>query len=287
MAKTTGFAVIAVAIGALIACAAEQASGPAKQPSTSPATRPAGEPATQLTLDLGNKVTLKLALIPAGKFMMGSPKDEKDRSRDEGPQREVTISKPFYMGVYPVTQEQFQQVMGKNPANFRGPANPVEQLGWGDAAGFCEALSQQTGMTASLPTEAQWEYACRAGGTTRYGFGDDDAKLGDYAWYTENSSDNIKWVGRKSHSVGSKKPNDWGLYDMHGNVCQWCADWYGPYADAKTVDPQGPDSGKERILRGGCWGSAAKGCRCAARGKGDPFNYGNDAYGFRITVCVK
>jgi formylglycine-generating enzyme required for sulfatase activity len=163
----------------------------------------------------------------------------------------------------------------------------VETLGWDDAVAFCKALSDKTGMTVSLPTEAQWEYACRAGSTTRFGFGDDDEKLADYAWYTENSSDNIKPVGRKSHAVGGKKPNDWGLYDMHGNVHQWCADWYGSYANAKTVDPQGPDSGKERILRGGSWGNRAKDCRCAARGKDDPDNRGCDGYGFRVAVNVK
>ena len=181
---------------------------------------------------------MKLALIPSGKFMMGSPKDEKDRLDNEGPQREVTISKAFYMGVYAVTQEQYERIMGENPSYFKGGQNPVETVSWDDAVEFCKKLSQKSSKAVSLPTEAQWEYACRAGSTTRFSYGDDDDKLGDYAWYGKNS-------GSKTHPVGQKKPNAWGLYDMHGNAWQWCSDWYADtYANANKTDPTGPAFGE-------------------------------------------
>ena len=141
----------------------------------------------ELTLDLGKGVTMKLALIPAGKFTMVSPDGEKDRSPNEGPHREVTISKAFYMGVYEVTQEQYQAVMGNNPSAFKDAKNPVEQVSWNDAVEFGKKLSAKTGKKVRLPTEAQGEYACRAGTKTRFGFGDKDADLGNYAWYGANS----------------------------------------------------------------------------------------------------
>jgi formylglycine-generating enzyme required for sulfatase activity len=228
-------------------------------PASLPATTSDTSPAKQITLDLGNKVTMKLVLIPAGKFTMGSPKGEKDRSGDEDPQHEVTISKPYYMSSYEITQEQWMAVMGTTPWKDRelaksGATHPASNINWIDATDFCKKLSAQTGKPVSLPTEAQWEYACRAGSKTRLCYGDDNdnSKLGNYAWYKKNA-----WgVGeRYAHPVGQKKANDFGLYDMHGNVWEWCADWYADsYADAKNIDPKGPASGKFRILRGGCWG---------------------------------
>ena len=185
-----------------------------------------------LTLDLGNGVSMKLVLIPSGKFMMGSPDSEETRKTNETPRHEVTISKPFYFGVYTVTQEQYEQIMGKNPSTCTGAHKPVDTVSWSDAMEFCKKLSVKTGKTATLPTEAQWEYACRAGSETRFGFGDDEADLGDYAWYDKNSD-------LTTHPVGQKKPNEWGLYDMHGNVWQWCQDWYGDYSAASKTDPPG------------------------------------------------
>ena len=287
MTKIIVIAVIAlIVIGAagwsLATGAAGQATQPATQSATSPATQTSTQPAKELTLDLGNKVTMKLALIPAGKFMMGSPAGEKDRVDSEGPQREVTISNAFYMGIYHVTQEQYEQVMGKNPSNFKGAQNPVEQVSWDDAVEFCKALSKKAGKTVSLPTEAQWEYACRAGSKTRFSYGDDDdyGKLGDYAWYTKNSDN-------KTHPVGQKKPNDFGLYDMHGNVLQWCSDWYAEsYANANKTDPMGPASGSDRVLRGGCWYGDPDRCRSAYRRWFTPDNrhYG---VGFRVSVDLR
>jgi formylglycine-generating enzyme required for sulfatase activity len=249
----------------------------------------------ELVLDLGNNVTMKLALIPAGKFIMGSPDSEKDRSTAEGPQREVTISKPFYMGVFEVTQEQYEQVMGKNPSAFKGAKNPVETVSWEDAVEFCKKLSAKTGKTVSLPTEAQWEYACRAGTKTRFGFGDADADLCKYGNYCDKSNTNgFDWQDKdhndgfdKTAPVGSLKPNDWGLYDMHGNVWEWCSDWYADsYADAKNQDPAGPDSGTLRVLRGGGWSDTPLHCRSAFCDRDSP-DYRSYRIGFRVAVDLK
>jgi len=237
-------------------------------------------PAKALTLDLGSSQSLKLVVIRPGKFTMGSPDGEKERANDEGPQREVTITKPFYMGATEVTQAQYEALMGKNPSNFKGPQNPAENVSWNDAVEFCRKLSEKTGKKVRLPTEAEWEYACRAGTKTRFGFGDDDTDLRDYAWYQANSES-------KTHPVGQKKPNAWGLYDMHGNVCEWCSDYHADsYANAKNEDPQGPGSGSHRVLRGGSWLNLPQNCRSAYRGRDDP-DYRHSNYGFRVVMDLK
>ncbi len=220
----------------------------------------------ELTVDLGGGVKLEMVLIPTGEFLMGSPDSGKDAYPNEKPQHRVQIAKPFYLGKYPVTQEQWEAVMGNNPSDFKGPKNPVECVSWEDCRGFVGKLNAKIGGGKfSLPTEAQWEYACRAGSTTRYYFGDDESRLGEYAWYKENS-------GNQTHPVGLKKPNAWGLYDMHGNVWEWCHDWYhgGYYANSRTDDPRGPDAGSYRVNRGGGRGDAAGGCRSAERDGGTP-----------------
>ena len=233
----------------------------------------------EATIPVGEKASIKLALISSGKFTMGSPDGEKERSAYEGPQREVTITKPYYMGATEVTQAQYEAVMGKNPSSFKGPQNPVESVSWDDAVEFCMKLSEKTGKKVRLPTEAEWEYACRAGTKTRFTFGDNDADLGDYAWYGGNSK-------RKTHPVGGKKPNAFGLYDMPGNVWDWCGDWYADsYANAKNVDPTGPDSGCYRVLRGGSWSLYPRYCRSAVRNRHEPdFRY--YVIGFRVVVVV-
>jgi sulfatase modifying factor 1 len=284
MTKTTGFAMIVIGVAWCVPAAG------ADEPSTHPATQPSTQPAKELTLDLGNKVTMKLALIPAGKFLMGSPKEEKGRLDSEGPQYEVTISKPFYMGVYEVTQEQWTAVMGTAPWKGKeyakdGATHAANYVSWDDATDFCKKVSTKTGKTVSLPTEAQWEYACRAGSKTRFSYGDDPdyAKLGDYAWYFKNAWD----VGEKyAHAVGQKKPNDFGLYDMHGNVWQWCSDWYDKdyYANAEKTDPSGSASGTFRVLRGGSFYDGGGSCRSAVRGLIVPavvWRY----FGFRVVVA--
>jgi formylglycine-generating enzyme required for sulfatase activity len=254
------------------------------EPPSGLTTQPAAPAAKELTLDVGNDVTMKLVLIPAGTFLMGSPKSEKDRNAYES-QHEVTISKPFYMGVYEVTQAQYEQVMGKNPStgNYRGPTNPVGNMRCTEAAEFCKKLSQKTGKTVRLPTEAEWEFACRAGSTNRFYYGDDDDKLDDYAWYGKNSPD-------KTHEVGQKKPNAWGLYDMHGNVGEWVNDWMAAYANAKSVvDPTGPENSPSHTFRGGCvyHNSLAPSCRSAYRQGEEGKNMATDVIGFRVAVDLK
>jgi formylglycine-generating enzyme required for sulfatase activity len=232
----------------------------------------------ELTLDLGGGVTMKLVRIPAGKFMMGSPDPEEGRAFNET-QHEVTLSKPFYMGVTEVTQAQYQAIMDTNPSNFKGETNPVEVVSWTEATEFCKKLTEKTRQAVRLPTEAEWEYACRAGTTTAFSFGDADSALGDYAWYGANSGD-------ETHPVGQKKPNAWGLYDMHGNVMEWCADWYKDYPKGAVTDPQGPASGSGRVLRGGSWNDDPDFCRSAYR---YPFDTPDDRainYGFRVVVSV-
>ena len=231
-----------------------------------------------LPLEVDCEMTgMRFRLIPAGEFVMGSPSNEADRNIDEGPQRTVKLTKPFYMGVTDVTQAQYQRVMGSKPSEWKGDNLPVEQVSWNDATEFCRRMSQLTGLTITLPTEAQWEYACRAGTTTPYYFGSNANQLGDYAWFTSNS-------GSKTHPVGTKKPNAWGLYDMHGNVWEWCQDWFqDSYNGLAKSDPQGPQSGADRVLRGGGWSYDALNCRSAARGRDAPdYTYGG--YGVRVVL---
>jgi formylglycine-generating enzyme required for sulfatase activity len=229
---------------------------------------------------------LNLVRIPAGKFLMGSPDSDTNAKPIERPRHEVTISKPFYLGVTEVTQSQYEEVigiMGTNPSKFKGATNPVETVSWVDAVAFCKELSKTTGKTVRLPTEAEWEYACRAGSETRFAFGNDDTILGDYAWYLKNSDS-------KTHPVGQKKPNAFGLFDMHGNVEEWCSDWRSEgYANAKNVGPRGGNSGGYRVLRGGSWGSYAPNCRSAHRFGRVPDYRGqhSDTFGFRVAVDLK
>ena len=217
---------------------------------------------------------------------------------------QVTLTQGFELGVYEVTQEQYEQVMGTNPSQFKGPQNPVEQVSWDEAVEFCRKLSalpaeKQAGYVYRLPTEAEWEYACRAGTTTEYSSGDSDSELGDYAWYGNNSGDqqidalNIwntdedNYIDRlsenncRTHPVGGKKPNGWGLYDMHGNVYEWCQDWYGSYPSGSVTDPTGAASGSLRVLRGGSWFNYSDYCRSAYRSGNTPdYRYIN--LGFRV-----
>lgn len=242
-----------------------------------------------LTLDLGNGVTMKLASIPAGKFLKGSPlnenghaNDESDRNITRQAQQDVTISKPYFLGTTEVTQAQYEQIMGKNPSHFKGAQNPVDNVSWIDALEFCKKLSEKTGQAVRLPTEAEWEYACRAGSTSRYYYGDDQdyAQLGEYVWYAANSE-------QKTHAVGQKKPNAWGLYDMGGNVWEWCSDVHGgPYDLKPETDPTGPKTGTIHIMRGGCWDTGPLSARSANRG-GMKEERKNSRFGFRVVVVGK
>ncbi|MCE5328229.1 MAG: formylglycine-generating enzyme family protein [Planctomycetaceae bacterium] len=242
--------------------------------------RRAGITQTEVILDLGSGVTLKAALIPAGNFIMGTA--EKDCPDDQRPQHKVTITRPFYVGVYEVTQEQWTKVMGTRPQIFKGDAKlPVETVSRNDAMDFCKKVTDLTKRKVRLLTEAEWEYACRAGSATRFCFGDDDRKLKNYAWYQDNGKGT-------SHPVGQKEPNAWGLYDMHGNVLEWCSDWFtDSYANAEAVDPTGPSTepliNAHRVLRGGCFWDGSLLCRSSYRIFGNPNGRGSQA-GFRIAV---
>jgi formylglycine-generating enzyme required for sulfatase activity len=239
-----------------------------------PPAQPLPTPERRNVIDLGNGVTLEMVSLPGGEFTMGG-----ERYDWEKPPHRVRVS-PFAIGKYPVTQAQWKAVMGSNPSRFKGDDRPVETVSWEDCSEFIKRLNQKTGLQFRLPTEAEWEYAARAGSTTEYCFGDDEKQLGDYAWFYENSRS-------ETHPVGQKKPNDFGLFDMHGNVWEWCSDWYSDsyYEECKrqgTVDdPVGPSTGSSRVLRGGGWSSDAVSCRSANRDyDASGFRYGD--LGFRL-----
>jgi len=224
---------------------------------------------------LANSIGMEFVLIPAGTFTMGS----EDGESDERPTRQATISRPFYLGKYEVTQGQWQTIMGNNPSLFQGDSKlPVEQVWWSDVQAFIGKLNAKEGGTRyRLPTEAEWEYAARAGSTSAYSFGNEASRLGEYAWYRDNS-------GGKTHPVGQLQPNAWGLYDMHGNVMEWVQDWYGRYSEKPVTDHQGPPSGSHRMRRGGAWNSVATVCRSANRYSVPGFR--DDFLGFRLVRAV-
>jgi len=222
-----------------------------------------------------NSIGMQFNLVPAGSFTMGS----ENKFAGGVTPHQVTLTQPFYLGIYEVTQEQYERVMGENPSYFKGPKNPVERVSWEDAVEFCRKLSalpeeKAAGRVYRLPTEAEWEYACRAGTTTEYSFGDEESQLGDYAWYDENSGDG-------THSVGQKKPNPWGFYDMHGNVNELCQDRFGEYPSGSVTNPTGPSEGSDRVSRGGSWGYDAWRCQSGLRRRNFLLSRGL-SYGFRV-----
>ena len=273
---------------------------------------------------------LKLVRIEPGTFTMGSPKDEEGRYDDEGPQHEVEITQPFLMGAYPVTVGQFAafvqdsgyrtdaekdgkggfgfnlttaqweqkaEYTWRHPGFTQGDDHPVVQVSWNDATAFCAWLSQKEGKVYELPTEAEWEYACRAGTKTRFWCGDTDASLEGKVNIADTSLKGkvdseatktwtfVPWDDGYAFTspVGTFKPNPWGLYDMHGNVWQWCSDWYGPYPEGYIKDTKGKESGNRRVLRGGSWFFGPRGCRSAYR-SGDVPAYRDYCFGFRVVL---
>jgi formylglycine-generating enzyme required for sulfatase activity/serine/threonine protein kinase len=218
-----------------------------------------------------NTLGMKLALIPAGEFMMGTPPTEEGRRSEETLHR-VTITKPFLLATTAVTQAQWSAVMGSNPSKFRGDSRPVEMVSWHDAVAFCEKLSAKEGKHYRLPTEAEWEYACRAGTQTAYG----GANLNEMGWYKDNSD-------AQTHPVAQKKANAWGLYDMQGNVNQWCSDGYGGPYGGDAIDPKGANGSKTRVVRGGAWKWTSDQLRAAFRGRAAPGGRHDDV-GFRLCL---
>lgn len=250
----------------------------------------ASEPVS--TAKPAHAVKAEMVSIPAGEFLMGA------KGEVDAPLHPVTLS-AFEIDKYLVTQNFYQAVLGSNPSRWKGGKNPVEQVRWSDAVRFCNRRSELEGLTPCynlktwkcdfqangyrLPTEAEWEYACRAGAKTEYFFGNTPSKLGDYAWYEKNS-------GGRPHPVGRKEPNAWGLYDVCGNVWEWCNDFYQVdyYKSSPQENPRGPDSGQTKVLRGGAFRFSAENCRAGYRYNENPgyadVCFGYDIYGFR---CVR
>jgi formylglycine-generating enzyme required for sulfatase activity len=236
-----------------------------------------------MPVEITNGIGMKLVLIPPGEFDMGSPDSDKDVRNDEKPQHRVRITRPFYLGKNLVTQEQWEALMGSNPSQSKGPKNPVNLVSWHHCQVYLGKLNAKTagqGGKFVLPSEAQWEYACRAGTTTKFGFGDEETQLGDYAWYKTNSGD-------AAHPVGEKKPNAWGLYDMHGNAWEWCQDRYGEgyYVISLADDPVGPLEGTFRAARGGSFFNLANFCRSARR-DGQLAGVRYTTLGFRVCLAL-
>ena len=270
---------------------AASAAAPSQAPDA-PAATPTAATSTNATPPGAATNATEMVAIAGGRFLMG------DKNEPDATPHEAAVSS-FLIDKYLVTQEQYQKLMGDNPARWKGNNNPIEQVRWSDAVRFCNQRSLAEGLEPCynlktwqcnfaangyrLPTEAEWEYACRAGTTTPYFFGDSPAKLGDYAWFDKNS-------GGRPRPVGQKRSNPWGLYDMCGNVWQWCNDFYKVdyYRDAPQQDPRGPDRGEAKVVRGGCWRFSDSNCRAGYRYNENPgyadVCFGYDIYGFR---CVR
>ena len=254
----------------------ERQSTPAGGTQVAVGSYPPPEPSTA-SRTWRNTLGIEFVLIQAGEFLMGSNSGHDDAK----PPHQVRISKPFYLGQYEVTQGQWQAVMGQNPSFFKGEATlPVENVSWEDVQEFLRRLNaREGGPKYRLPTEAEWEYAARAGTSMAYSFDDIERQLGEYAWSSEDA-------GGKTHPVGQKKPNAWGLYDMRGNVWEWVQDWYGPYKAGAAVGPAGPSSGSDRVKRGGSWHH----CYCYCSGVErhfDPPGYRIGDLGFRLLREVR
>jgi formylglycine-generating enzyme required for sulfatase activity len=262
------------------AASAPPPAGPqvAALPHAAPPSAPASPTAKQFP-GWSNSLGMEFVLIPAGEFIMGADNGKPE----EKPAHKVIISRPFYLGKYEVTQGQWQSIMNTNPSHFRGkkePRLPVEHVSWLMAQEFIQKLNAKEGHTQyRLPTEAEWEYAARAGSTTTYSFGNDEASIGQYAWCGKVSK-NATYPG------GGLSPNAWGLYDMFGNVAEWVSDWHGPYPSGTVTDPQGVQIGKLRIYRGGDWRSTTEQCRSADRVFQAPsYHYGT--IGFRVAITAQ
>ena len=227
------------------------------------------------TLVLPGGAKMEMVWCPPGEFMMGSPVTEEGRYDNEM-QHLVRLTKGFWLGKYPVTQAQWQSVMGNNPSHFKGEVRPVENVSWDDFQEFLKSVNASLKYGVRLPTEAEWEYACRARTTGSYG---GTGRLDEMGWHAGNS-------GMTTHPVGQKRPNAWGLFDMHGNVWEWCNDRYGNYPLGTVSDPTGPASGGTRVLRGGSWYNGARDCRSAYRRRNDS-DIRSYNYGFRLCCSAE
>ena len=229
-----------------------------------------------ITITVGN-VSFDMVKVEAGSFVMGCTSEQgEDCFSSESPCHRVTITQDYYIGKFEVTQELYEAVMGTNPSKWKSFDRPVEMVSWNDAQEFCAELSRMTGRRFSLPTEAEWEYAARGGKKNTSAKYSGSSSVANVAWYGDNS-------GGQTHPVGRLRPNELGIYDMSGNVWEWCYDWYGNYSSASQTDPMGPGSGSFRVLRGGSWINIARGCRVAYRHNISP-DYRNFNSGFRVVL---
>jgi len=229
-----------------------------------------------------NSIGMAFVALPTDAFVMGGDPVAEQADENETPKHKVSFEKPIAIGNFAVTQAQWQEIMGKNPSRFIGKDHPVETVSHRDACEFIARLNQRENTNIyGLPTEAQWEYAARAGSQSTYCFGHDRSRLAEFAWYNQNSK-------KATHPVGLLVPNDWGLFDMHGNVHEWCADWFDRnyYTKAPASDPAGPDSGLAKVLRGGDWGSEDWYCRCAIRSLSSPDRL-SPRVGFRVAMFIE
>jgi formylglycine-generating enzyme required for sulfatase activity len=239
-----------------------------------------GYASEKITVELPDGAAMEFVWIEPGSFTMGSPSSESSRDSYEGPQHKVMITRGFWLGKFEITQKQWESVMGTTPWSGKkfvqsNPAHPAVHISWEDIQAFVHVLNEAAGDSLyRLPTEAEWEYACRAGTTTRWSFGDDESQLEAHAWYYDNA-----WgVGLKyAQPVGTKLPNAWGLHDMHGNVYEWCQDWVGSYSRGAQINPTGSKTGSDRIFRGGDFFNSVQQARSAHRAGSSP-----DTRGYHI-----
>ena len=222
-----------------------------------------------------NGIKYNMVWVEGGTFRMGATSEQGSADSDEKPVHSVTLNS-YYIGKTEVTQALWKAVMGSNPSNFRGDNLPVENVPWNDCQVFIRKLNSLTGQNFRLPTEAEWEFACRGGNNSRGYKYSGSNNIDNVAWYTDNS-------GRETHPVATKSPNELGIYDMSGNVCEWCSDWYGDYSSGAQTNPKGPYDGSYRVNRGGCWINLARNCRSSNR-----FNFGpalrDDGLGLRLAL---
>ena len=229
-----------------------------------------------ISIPVKDGISIDMVRVEAGTFTMGATPEMKDPYEDEKPTHRVTLTNDYYMGKYEVTQALWQTVMGNNPSNFKGDNLPVEKVSWDDCQEFISKLNRITGKTFRLPTEAEWEYAARGGNKSRgYQYSGSNNLL-DVAWFRDNS-------GSKTHAVGTKQPNELGIYDMSGNVCEWCHDWYGAYSSSSQVNPTGANSGSYRVIRGGSWYFSAMYSRSSCRYEHAP-GYRSTIFGLRLVL---
>ena len=235
-----------------------------------------------ISIPVKDGISIDMVRVEAGTFTMGATAEMKDPWKEEKPTHQVTLTNDYYIGKYEVTQALWKAVMGNNPSNFKGDNLPVEQVSWDDCQEFISKLNRITGKTFRLPTEAEWEYAARGGNKSRgYQYSGSNNLL-DVAWYDDWYDDNS---GDKTHAVGTKQPNELGIYDMSGNVYEWCQDWEGAYSSSSQVNPTGANSGSFRVIRGGSWDASAWGwgCRSSYRGYVTPgFRY--SGLGLRLVL---